>query len=129
VSYEPTIQGTRKPEAAVHTGHGPIDRTVLQYIVQEAECTQPEFSPTDGAVSAARQYLLPSSSTWQQIKWTHIKVYLILQFILFTTVRLELKAHTHHTIASFYLVHDHDGSVPNTITQQLIRTHLRNSSW
>jgi len=38
-------------------------------------------------------------------------------------VRLEVNENTHHTIASFYLAHDYEGSLPNITTQQLIRTH------
>jgi len=56
---------------------------------------------------------------------THFNAFLTPQFSEgdLTTVRLELNEHTHHTIASFYLAHDHDGPLPNTITQQLIHAH------
>jgi len=56
---------------------------------------------------------------------THINAYLIPQFNKgdLITVRLDLNAHTHHIIASFYLAHDHDGPMPNTIKQQLIHAH------
>jgi len=55
----------------------------------------------------------------------HFNTFLIPQFSEgdLTTVRLELNEHTHHTIASFYLAHDYEGPLPNTTTQELIRTH------
>jgi len=64
---------------------------------------------------------------YEEATQTHI-AYLILQFSEgdLTTVRLELNEHTHHTIASFYLAHDYDGPLPNTITEQLI--HVRRFS-
>jgi len=56
---------------------------------------------------------------------THFNAFLIPQFSEgdLTTVRLELNEHTHHTIASFYLAQEHEGPLPNTTTQQFIRTH------
>jgi len=78
------------------------------------------YQPPYTSFFTPRTRLKPEPAFLQRHTLTHIP-----QFSEgnLTTVRLKLNENTHHTIAFFYLAHDHEGPLPNTTTQQLIHTH------